>query len=286
MRWIALAAGMIATGVLALIPALAVERADAARTKVIGRSFTVNQPNDTPRLTVVCPKAKRFHFPYGGGMFSTSPYGPDGEGTYPHSYERLGVQHGYHVTPVLYDPSPGSTQPHDATLQVVCGPEPGKVSPKHETATVNPGQAKTHNVTCAGKRKLIGGGFQRTDFTSRGGDFATESFAASPNVWRVSGTAFGTFGGELTGIAYCRRHGASSPVSASTTIAPHQVGSATTPACQGKKDMVWTGFTTAPLGSIFYAGSRINEDDSSTGFGFNISAAPATLTAFGYCLKV
>jgi hypothetical protein len=279
-------AGILAAAVLALIPALAAERADGAGTLVVGRSFVLKDANDTPRLTVACPKAKRFHFPYGGGMFSAAPYDSDGEGVYPHSYERLGVQHGFHVTPVLYDPSPGTTQAHDVTLQVVCGPEPGRLSPKHETAFVNPGGSKTHNVTCAGKRMLIGGGFQRTDFTGKGGDFVTESLAVTPNVWRVSGTAFGTFGGELTGIAYCRRKGGMSEVSATTMINPGQVGSATTPPCLGKKDIVSTGFTTDPLGSTFYAGSRINEDDSTTGFGYNLSHAPATLTVKGYCLRV
>jgi hypothetical protein len=275
----------MAAALLALIPALAAERADGAgATRIVGRTFTLKAANETPRLTVICPKSKRFRFPYGGGMFSSG-YDADGEGVYPHSYERLGVQHGYHVTPVLYDPSPGSTQAHRVTLQVICGPEPGKLNPPHETAYVNPGESKTHNVRCTGKRKLIGGGFQRTDFTSRGGDFATESRAVARNVWRVSGTAFGGFGGELTGIAYCRKKGGLSTVSASTTLQPGQFGSARTPPCPGKKSITWTGFTTNPLGSIFYAGGRY-KGDRVTGSGYNRSAAPANLTVFGYCNRV
>jgi hypothetical protein len=141
-------------------------------------------------------------------------------------------------------------------------------------------------VRCTGRRKLIGGGFQRTDFTNKGGDFVTESLAVAPNVWRVSGTAFGSFGGELTGIAYCRRKSGMSEVSASTVIEPHKFGSATTPPCPGKKSMTWTGFTTDPLGSIFYAGGPFNPDDSVTGGGYNRSDAPATLTVKGYCNRV
>jgi hypothetical protein len=285
-RRTALLAAVAAAAVLALIPAMAAERADGA-TRIVSRTFTLQDANETPRLTVGCPNAKRFRFPYGGGMFSpASSYDLDGEGIYPHSYERLGVQHGYHVTPVLYDPSPGSTQAHEVTLQVICGGEPGRLNPPHETATVDPGDAKTHNVRCTGKRVLIGGGFQRTDFTANGGDFATESYAVAPNVWRVSGSAFGTFGGELTGIAYCRRGGASSAVSAATTIQPHQFGTVTTPPCPGKKSMIWTGFTTDPLGAIFYAGGPYGPDKTVTGGGYNHSEAPATLTVYGYCNRV
>jgi hypothetical protein len=218
-------------------------------------------------------------------MYDGSPPAPDGEGIYPHSYERLGVQGGYHVTPVLYDPSPTSTTPRQLTLQVVCGPEPGRLNPPHQTAQVDPGQFKTHMVRCTGKRKLIGGGFQRTDFVNRGGDYATESRAVAPNVWQVSGTAFGGFGGELTGIAYCRKKGGLSEVSASTIVMPGQAGSATTPSCPKGKSLVFTGFGTDPLGSIFYAGGPINANQSTTGSGYNRSMLPATLTIYGYCLK-
>jgi len=236
---------------------------------------------------VLCPKKNpRFKFPYGGGIFS-SPASPDGEGVYPHSYERLGVQGGYHVTPVLFDPSPASTTPRQATLQVICGPAPAKdrLNPPHVTVQVDPGETKTNLVRCTGKRKLIGGGFQRTTFIGRGGDFVTESLAIAPNLWRVSGTAFGGFGGELTGIAYCRRKGGMSEVTATATINPGEFGSATTPPCPGNKSMVWTGFTTAPQGAIFYAGGPFNPNDTVTGSGYNRSMATATLTVKGYCVS-
>jgi hypothetical protein len=285
-RRTALLAAIAAAAVLVLIPALA-ERADAAGpTTIVSRTFSVNDPNNGTRMTVGCPNSKRFRFPYGGGMFSPTPYEADGAGVYPHSYERLGQQHGYHVTTILYDPTPGNATAHDVTLQVICGPEPGKLSPKHETATVNPGDSKTHNVTCTGKRVLLGGGFQRTDFTNFGGDYVTESYAVAPNVWRVSGTAFGTFNGELTGIAYCRKKGGTLTVSGTGVVQPHQVGSATTPPCPGNKVMTWTGFTTDPLGSMFFAGSRFDADDTVTGFAFNKTDAPANLTVFGYCNTV
>jgi hypothetical protein len=272
--------------ILLLLGQLGVERAGAAKTKIFSATTTITGANDTPRKVVLCPKGKKFGFPYGGGMYSPNPYGADGEGIYPHSYERLGVQHGYHVTPVLYDPSPASTTPREVTLQVVCGPEPGRLNPPHKTAQVDPPQFQLHQVRCTGKRKLIGGGFQRTDFVGRGGNFATDSFAAARNVWQVSGTAFGNFGGELTGIAYCRKKSNLTSVQATTTVNPGQVASATTPPCPGKKQLVFTGFATSPQGSIFYAGGPLNADQSTTGSGFNRSMAPATLTIFGYCLTV
>lgn len=276
----------------AAFAALAADVASAAKTKIISSTSTLST-NDTPRKTVLCPKGNpAFKFPYGGGSFSTSPYEPDGAGVYPHSYERLGVQGGYHVTPVNYDPSPETPASRQVTLQVVCGPEPGKLNPPHQTAQVDPPESKTHDVRCTGKRKLIGGGFQRTTFVGpvRGappsGVFATESHPIAPNVWRVSGTAFGKFGGELTGFGYCRKKGGMSTVSATTIINPGQFGTATTPPCPGKKSMAFTGFITSPLGSIFYAGGQFNADDSTTGGGYNRDIAPATLTVEGYCLPI
>jgi hypothetical protein len=283
------AASVAAIGALAL----SVGTAGAAKTKIISDTSTLTGANDTPRKTVLCPKKNdKFKFPYGGSSFSTSPYDADGAGVYPHSYERLGVQGGYHVTPVHYDPSLDASMPRDVTLQVVCGPEPGKLNPPHLTAQVDPGQSKTHNVRCTGKRKLIGGGFQRTTFVGpiRGappsGDFATESHATAKNVWTVSGTAFGKFGGELTGIAYCRKKSNLTEVSATALIPPGQFGTTTTPSCPGKKRLVFSGFSTSPLGSIFYAGGPINGNQSTTGGGYNRSLADAILTVYGYCLTV
>src|SRR5258708_25515879 len=48
----------------------------------------------------------------------------------------------------------------------------------------NPGQTKTAVATCPGRRQLFGGGFQRTDFVARGGDYITDSHAISSKSWR------------------------------------------------------------------------------------------------------
>jgi hypothetical protein len=219
----------------------------------------------------------------------------DGAGVYPHSYERLGVQGGWHVTPVYYDPSPdAASAAKEVTLQVICGPEPGKLTPPHDTAQVDPPGVRTHTTPCPGRRQLIGGGFQRTTFVGpiRGappsGVFPTEALAIAPDVWRTSGEAFGKFGGELTSIAYCRRSKKPllTEVTASTPILPMGNASATTPPCPGGRSLVFSGFTTSPLGSIFFAGGPINANDSVTGTGYNRSLAPAILTVEGYCMNV
>ena len=153
---------------------------------------------------------------------------------------------------------------------------------------------KTHTTACPGRRQLIGGGFQRTTFVGpvRGappsGVFVTESLAIAPDVWQTSGEAFGKFGGELTSIAYCRRSKKPllSEVTATVNINPMQTASATTPACPGGRSLVFTGFTTSPLGSIFFAGGPMNANNSATGTGYNRSMAPATLTVEGYCMNV
>ena len=117
-------------------------------------------------------------------MTSSPPPTAGGEGIYPHSYERLGVQRGWHVTAVLYDPDHRSTQARTVTLQVTCGPRIGHVTPPHRTKYVKPGQTKTVVATCPGRRHLFSGGFQRTDFISQGGNYVTESRAISDKSWR------------------------------------------------------------------------------------------------------
>jgi hypothetical protein len=88
---------------------------------------------------------------------------------------------------------------------VVCGPRLGPVSSPHTTVFVGPGQNQTAVATCPRGNRIFAGGFQRTNFTSDGGAYVTESRAASDRSWQVSGSAFGGFGGELTAIAYCLR---------------------------------------------------------------------------------
>jgi hypothetical protein len=103
MRKHLLAALLFVVAALALAPHLPDGSASAAKPAYIAtKGFTLKKPNDSPRLVVVCPRRK---FPYGSGMTSNPPPDRLGEGVYPHSYERLGVQGGWHVTPVLFDPA-------------------------------------------------------------------------------------------------------------------------------------------------------------------------------------
>jgi hypothetical protein len=254
----------------------------AASVTMRSRTFTLNRPDQKQRLTVGCPGRQR---PLGGGMTSTPPPSSGGEGVYPHSYERLGVQGGWHVTAVLYDPDHRSTEARNVTLQVACGPRLGHVTPPHRTKYVKPGQTKTVVATCPGRRHLFSGGFQRTDFTSRGGDYVLESRAISDKSWRVVGHAFGQFGGELTAIAYCTRskHSLVTEVSNSASLAPGY-GTATTPACPPGERMTAGGFSGNGSTTTFLTNGMINQDGTWSASGYNWGSG-ATLTAYGYCLR-
>ncbi len=285
---LALTAALLAVRVGGGEPARgATPKAKASKSATLAsKTFRMTQPDEKRRLVVRCPGRL---VPLGGGMVSNPPPGPDGEGVYPHSYERLGVQHGWHVTAVLFDPSRGSTTPRSVTLQVKCARKQKHVTPPHTTVYVNPGQTKTIQATCPGRRHLFGGGFQRTDFVSRGGNYPTESRAVSSKTWQVTGSAFGAFGGELTAIGYCRRSKKPllSEVSATTTIQPRGFESARTPPCPGKRKVVFGGFSSSPPGAVLPADGMFNSDQSWSGSGFNhFGNGPATLTVYGYCLKV
>jgi hypothetical protein len=250
------------------------------------KTYTLSQADEKQRLTVTCPGHR---IPFGGGMTSNPPPTQGtGEGAYPHSYERLGVQHGYHVTAVLYDPSKGSTTPRNVTVQVLCGSKLGHMTPPHTTVNLGAGETKSAVAKCPGKRHLIGGGFQRTDFTSKGGDYVTESRAISAKAWRVTGHAFGNFGGEMTAIAYClhSKKPLVTEVSGQATIDAHQTATAQTPPCAGGRKLVFGGFSTDPVGSTFFTNGGWASDGSRTASGFNNSGSPATMTAYGYCLKL
>ena len=96
---------LLACGAL-LAQLAAAPGADAKSVTYRHKTFSLDGANAKRRLTVRCPG----HLvPLGGGMNSFPLPESDGEGVYPHSYERLGVQHGYHSTVVLFDPSPAST---------------------------------------------------------------------------------------------------------------------------------------------------------------------------------
>jgi hypothetical protein len=248
------------------------------------QTYSLSGANDKRRLTVRCPGRL---VPLGGGMTSSPLPGSDGEGIYPHSYERLGVQHGYHSTVVLFDPSAGSTTARSVTMQVACTRKQKHVTPPHKTVFVSPGQTRTAVATCPGRRHLFGGGFQRTDFVARGGDYVTESRAISSKSWSVTGRAFGGFGGELTAIAYCWRSKKPllTEVSASTSVGTGRFGTATTPSCPVGR-LVFGGFSTSPAGSSFFTNGYINSNGSWQASAFNHFGPNASLTAYGYCLKL
>lgn len=248
------------------------------------QTYGLDGANTKRRLTVRCPG----HLvPLGGGMTSSPPPSADGEGIYPHSYERLGVQHGYHSTVVLFDPSPSSTQARSVTMQVACARKQKHVTPPHRTVYVGPGQTKTAVATCPGRRHLFGGGFQRTDFTGRGGDYITDSHAISSKSWSVTGRAFGSFGGQLTAIAYCwhSKKPLLTEVSASASVPVDRYATATTPPCP-VGHLVFGGFSSSPTGSVLMTNGMINGDGSWSASAMNQFGPAASITAYGYCLKL
>jgi hypothetical protein len=262
------------------------EQASAARVaksvRVAERTFRLTRPDQKQRLTVGCPGRSR---PLGGGMNSYPPPSSDGEGVYPHSYERLGVQGGWHVTAVLFDPDHRSTQPRDVTLQVTCGPRLGHVTPPHTTKYVKPGRTRTAIATCPGRRHLFAGGFQRTDFISRGGNYVLESRAISSKSWKVVAHAFGEFGGQITAIAYCTRSKRPllSAVEATIPLGPG-LGTATTPTCPPGTRMTSGGFSSNGSTSVFLTNGMLNGDGTWSASGYNWGSG-AALTAYGYCLR-
>jgi len=285
---LALAAAILTVGLVQLIgEAGAAAKPEAHASKSVAykqKTFTLAGANAKRRLTVRCPGRL---VPLGGGMTSSPLPAADGEGIYPHSYERLGVQHGYHSTVVLFDPSPNSTEARSVTLQVACARKQRHVTPPHKTVYVSPGETKTAVATCPGRRHLFGGGFQRTDFTARGGDYITDSHAISDKSWSVTGRAFGQFGGELTAIAYCWRSKKPllTEVSASAEVGIGRFATATTPPCP-VGHLVFGGFSSSPAGSILLTNGVINGDGSWSASGMNHFGPSGAITAYGYCLKL
>ena len=256
--------------------------------RMISKTFRMSAPDQLTRLEVLCPGGR---YPIGGGMTVNMPPGPDGEGVYPHSYERLGAQRGFHISEVLYDASHESTTPRNITVQAVCayGQIPQNPTP-HKTVFILPGQTKSAIARCPKGQRLVSGGFQRTDFASDGGDYITESRAVGSNAWKVTGSAFigsgTTGGGELTAIAYCAK--SKRPVLTEVASAPAPVtqganGVATTPHCPGNLRLTTTGFALDSRNG-FYAGSSINPDGTTTANAFGYFG-PANLTAYGYCQR-
>ena len=247
-------------------------------------TFEMNKPEQQARFEVLCPGKT---YPLGGGVINHSNPDPDGEGIYPHSYERLGAQRGFHVSTILFDGSPQSTTPRQITVQAVCGRGliPANPSP-HKTVFIKQGETRSATARCPKGQYLITGGFQRTDFGADGGNYITESRAAGPRAWRVSGSAFPLGGGELTAIAYCVRHKGPilREVSGNAEIPAGGTAAATTPSCPSRLRLTSTGFSTNGSSSAFFVGSSLNGDGSSTTAAFG-RFGPTSLTAYGYCLR-
>ena len=248
------------------------------------QTFQVSGANSNTRLTVACPGGKK-NLPYSGGMISDT-VGPEGEGIYPHSFERLGIQRGWHVSAVLFAPGPQANASLSATLQVVCGPRLGPVRSPHSTVFVHVGESQTAVATCPKGNRLFAGGFQRTNFVDEGGAYITGSFAVGDRSWQVTGGAHGAFGGELTAIAYCLRSGGPlvSEVSAEAPVPPRELATASTPACPTGSSLVSGGFTTSPSGPALIAAGFFDPQGGWTSRAFNAFGSATTLTAHGYCM--
>jgi hypothetical protein len=253
---------------------------------VYTRTFKLKRANDKQRMVVLCPHGQ---FPFGGGMFNTPSVRSDGEGIYPHSYERLGVQKGFHATTVFWNGESSGSPTRYVTLQVACSKQwTGHVTPPHRTKYVPPGQTRTVVAKCPGHRHLMGGGFQRTDFVGRGGDYVTESRATSSKNWRVTASAFGGFGGEITAIAYClhsKKPLLTQVSSPTVTVAKGTVGYARTPPCPKGRRLVYGGFQTFPQKAAFMTDGRFLKDRSWSAAAYNNFGPTASLTAYGYCFK-
>jgi hypothetical protein len=255
--------------------------------------FRMDKPDETARFEVHCPGGAS---PLGGGMLNMTPLAGDGEGIYPHSYERLGVQRGFHVTSTLVDPSPGHTTPHRGVLQVICGRGLVPTASPHETTFVRRHGTGTVTARCPEGTQLFSGGFQRTNFTTPGivgyggimygGNYITESRAVGKTAWRVSAGAVDQDGGELTAIAYCAVDPSLplTQVSSSSSVDEGEAGSATTPQCPPGRALIAGGFSFGGSHDALFANGYFTRAAtwSATGYGWFGSAE---LTAYGYCLK-
>ncbi len=254
--------------------------------------FRMSTPDAIARFEVLCPEGT---LPVGGGMANLTPLGEDGEGIYPHSYERLGVQNGFHVTPTLVDPSPESTRVRRGSLQVICGLGLVPTESPHETVFVQREGTGTVTARCPEGTELFSGGFQRTNFTTPGivgyagimygGNYITESRAVGTTAWRVSAGAVDEDGGELTAIAHCAEDPSLplTEVSASGTVNDGESASVTTPRCPPGRALTAGGFSFNGSRDALFADGYFTRKGtwSATGYGWFGSAE---LTAYGYCL--
>jgi hypothetical protein len=255
--------------------------------------FNMQRTDQTDRLVVNCPAGTS---PLGGGMVNVTPLGPRGQGIYPHSYERLGVQGGFHVTATLIDPTRTQNSPRRGLLQVICGLGLVPTASPHATTFVRRHGTGTVTAHCPQGTELLAGGFQRTNFTTPGisyngvfygGDYITESRAIGTTAWRVSAGAVDSGGGELTAIAYCATDSSLplSEVSASTTVQKGRSGKVATPRCPRGRALIAGGFDTGGSHNALFADGYFTRQGTwaATGYGWFGSAE---LTAYGYCANV
>lgn len=280
----------VAAGLALLGPALAPAKKGKSKLRspgklvVAAQGYTLDKVDDRTRMTVSCPGGKE---PFGGGFLTSPAPGDDGQGVYPNSYERLGQQRGYHITAALINPNQTQVVPRNLTLQVVCGKKIGKISDPHVVAQLDAGDGpKTLVAKCPKKQSLIGGGYQRSNGVTDAGVMTTESHRTSARTWQVVANDPGGFAGEAVSIGYCVR--SKKPVvkelSRSVTVPSRATATATTPPCTGGK-LIFSGFSAPPGGSIRFLGEGFNPNGSTSASGYN-SGAPATLTAYSYCLRV
>jgi hypothetical protein len=255
---------------------------------LVGRGYTFTKFDQFERMEVFCPKGK---FPLGGGMVSTPTLGPDGEGVYPHSYERLGVQRGFHITAFMLDPVPGiGTTPRRTTIQVVCGRGVVPIRSPHKTVFVPKNKTRSATARCPGKTKLFSGGFQRTNFTTPfitpGGNYITESRAIGTRAWKVTATSVGNDGGELTAIALCARDPSLpiTEVSATGSVPLGEAATVTTPPCPGGRTLTVGGFSFNDPENAFFAEGYFTPEGTWSAQGYGYFGA-AELTSYGYCLR-
>jgi hypothetical protein len=250
--------------------------------------FRVHTAHELVRLEVDCPDAT---FPVGGGMFTKRPIDKDGEGVYAHSYERLGAQRGFHVTPTFVTPERHDLTPRRGDLQVICARGLVPTTTEHETVFVRREGTGSVTARCPERTQLFSGGFQRTNFTTPevtdGGNYITESRAIG-DAWRVSAGATGIDGGELTAIAHCAEEDPSLPlteVSASATVEEGGSATATTPPCPPGRALTAGGFSFGDSHDALFGEGYFTREGtwSATAYGWFGSAE---LTAYGYCLAV
>jgi MYXO-CTERM domain-containing protein len=256
-------------------------------------TVSMHRADEKSRFETHCPDATS---PLGGGWVNATPIGNDGDGLYPHSYERLGVQGGFHVTATYIDRSNRAQSPQRrAEIQVVCGHGLVPTAAPHETTFITREGTGTVTARCPEGTELFSGGFQRTNFLTPGvetngirygGDYVTES-RADGNGWRVSGAAADRYGGELTAIAYCAEDPSLpvTEVSSSVQVGRGRSASATTPSCPDGHALIAGGFSFGDSHDGLVANGYFTRAGtwSATGYGWFGSA---DLTAYGYCAEV